>query len=101
MANVSMDMVKSLLKMEINIRENFIMVCYMEKVNLLGVMALNMKANLQIIELQVKAFIDGQIAVFMRDKLKMDCDMVLENILLNKLHMKENGSKERNQGKVK
>jgi hypothetical protein len=27
--------------------------------------------------------------------------MVLENILLNKLHMKENGSKERNQGKVK
>jgi len=71
MANVSMDMEKLPLKMEISIKENFIMVYYMERANLLGVMVLNMKVNLQITELQAKVFIDGLIAVFMKDKSKM------------------------------
>lgn len=68
MVNALMDLVKSPLKMVINIKVNFIMVYYMVKVNLSGVMESNIKANLPIIESQVMVYIDGLMVVFIKDK---------------------------------
>jgi len=59
------------LKMEIDMKDNFIMDCFMEKASLFGPTGYNIKASLQIIELLDKDFINGLMEVFIRVKLKM------------------------------
>lgn len=59
---------KSLLKMVINMKANFIMDFCMEKVNLLGAMALNMKGSLLTIELQAVEFTDGLMEAFTKER---------------------------------
>lgn len=59
------------LKMEIDMKDNFIMDCFMEKVSLFGPMEYNIRASLQIIELLDKEFINGLMEVFIKVKLKM------------------------------
>lgn len=73
----------------------------MAKVNLFGLMGFSTKANLLIIELLAKVFIDGQMEVYIKAKLKTASDMGSENIQFNRLHMKVIGLMARNKEKEK
>jgi len=61
--------------MEINTKASFIMAFCTEKASSFGLMALNMKASLQIIESQEKEYIHGPILVIMKARSRTDLGM--------------------------
>ncbi len=99
--NVSMGLEKLLLRMETSTKANFTTVYCTEKASSFGAMVLSTRANLLITELREMAFIDGLTEAFMKDKLRMDSGMALENTRSKKRPTKVNGFRVKNLAKAK
>lgn len=73
----------------------------MAKESLHGLMVSFMKENLQIIGSLAKVYIDGQMEVYTKDRLRMGLDMAMGYTKQIKLHIKASGNKAKNKEKVK